>query len=207
MEFLTTEKGTKLPLLDLKGKKYLQVNWRVLWYREVHPLGRIDTERISESQDHVTYRATVSVPFGGSEVYIKLSNADKTVQIKSTLDYEKCETSAIGRALSLAGFGTTQGELDEGDSISDAPLDKQPPPKFNDEEQLPDFQFEMLSRQAFPEKSKFPSKTFEDVVTNSPVAAQNYYQWILRQEREDWSKLAEFQRNFKKFYEAVHEGE
>lgn len=132
MKTFKTPKGTELPLMDLKGKDYLQVAYRLIWFREAYPEGRIETERISDSPDQVTYRATISVehPAYG---YIKLANADKTLKIKNTTDYEKAETGAIGRALALAGFGTqfaTQ-DIDEEEELADAPLEKKSTPKVS----------------------------------------------------------------------------
>lgn len=117
-----TPKGTELPLLDLKGKDYLQVAHRLVWFREDFPIGRIETDRLSEGEKHVTYRATISVPFNNE--FVKLANADKTVIIKSTLDYEKCETAAIGRALALCGYGTQFAEdIEEGEHLPDSPIE------------------------------------------------------------------------------------
>lgn len=125
MKTFKTDSGLELILDDLKGKDYLPAAQRVLWFRKEHPFGLIETERISESEKHVTYRATVSAPLNSpyERDLRKLSNADKTLQIKNTTDYEKCETMAIGRALALAGYGTqfASDDLDEGEHISDSP--------------------------------------------------------------------------------------
>lgn len=131
-----TAKGTELPIIDLKGKEYLQVAHRVVWFREDFPLGRIETERISESDKQITYRATVYVPV--SDQYIKLANADKTIAIKSTLDYEKAETGAIGRALALCGYGTqfADDDLDEGDDLADAPIGSKKNPETPPQEKI-----------------------------------------------------------------------
>ncbi len=32
-----TAKGTELPLLNLRGKQYLEVRFRLVWFREDHP--------------------------------------------------------------------------------------------------------------------------------------------------------------------------
>jgi len=144
MKTFKTPKGTELPLIDLKGKDYLQVAYRLVWFREDHPYGRIDTERLSESDKHVTYRAIISVTLPAyiaptnnikdnlnTSEYVKISNADKTLLIKSTLDYEKCETGAIGRALALAGYGTqfAPDDITEGDDLADAPIAPKPMPE------------------------------------------------------------------------------
>ena len=39
-----TPKGTELPLLDLRGKDYLMVAHRLVWFREEHSDWTIETE-------------------------------------------------------------------------------------------------------------------------------------------------------------------
>ena len=40
----TTAKGTSLPILKLRGKDYLEVKWRLVWFREEHPDWSIETK-------------------------------------------------------------------------------------------------------------------------------------------------------------------
>ena len=114
-----TAKGTSLPILDLKGKPYLQVAYRVVWFREDHPMGRIETKIIESSEKQTIVMATII-----SESGIVLANAHKTEHSAHFLDHlEKAETGAIGRALALCGYGTQfEPEMDEGDRIVDSPM-------------------------------------------------------------------------------------
>lgn len=120
-----TPKGTELYLQEIKGKEYLGVPERVRWFREEHPLGRIDTECIVRHDKFVIYRATISVldPARAGE-WLKLSDAVKREDYSHFADAEeKAQTSAIGRALALCGFGTAfcADELSERDRVVDAP--------------------------------------------------------------------------------------
>lgn len=110
-ETFTTPQGTVLPLLNLKGKEYLQVQNRMIWFREEHPDWTIETE-VKALTDKMAY----------VKAYIKdeagkvLATSHKMETIQGFADYlEKAETGSIGRALALCGYGTQfcADELDE----------------------------------------------------------------------------------------------
>lgn len=120
--FKTTEKGTQLPLLNLKGKAYLQVAHRLVWFREQHPEGCIMTEVTTNGE---TSDAKASIAFkmpDGSHRIVATGHKRETYS--NFPDHrEKAETGAIGRALAIAGFGTQfEPELDEQERIVDAPV-------------------------------------------------------------------------------------
>jgi hypothetical protein len=110
--------GTELPLIDLKGKPYLQVAHRIVWFRLDHPNGRINTEILVNNEKYALVKATIMDKDG-----LLLATAHKVEHLAHFQDYlEKSETSAIGRALALCGYGTQfEPELDEGARIVDAP--------------------------------------------------------------------------------------
>ena len=126
-----TEKGTELPLLNLKNKEYLQVPWRVVWFREEKPDWSIETEIVLKEADVATMKATIKDQNGRV-----MSTSHKTEDRQGFFDFlEKAETGAIGRALALIGYGTqfSADELDEGTRIVDSPLGgKNEQPKGND---------------------------------------------------------------------------
>lgn len=113
-----TPKGTELPLIDLKGKPYLQVAHRLVWFREEHPGWGIETQVVEHDTTHAVVRATIR---NGDTV---IANGTKSETKIGFADYlEKAETGAIGRALALCGFGTQFApELDEGERLADAPV-------------------------------------------------------------------------------------
>ncbi len=92
---------------DLKGKKYLDVKWRLVWLRSEHPDATIETAlvKIFENKDGTpvmaVFKATVTLPTGGS------ATAYGSESTKDFGDFvEKAETKAVGRALANLGFGT-----------------------------------------------------------------------------------------------------
>lgn len=124
----STTKGTELPLLSLKGKEYLQVAHRLVWFREVYPTGILKTTMIEHQgqgeDEYVVFKTEVYVDTERGPLMV--ATGHKRESRKDFPDFmEKCETGSIGRALALAGFGTqfTGDELNEGDRLADAPVE------------------------------------------------------------------------------------
>lgn len=119
---MKTPKGTELPILNLRGKDYLEVKYRIVWFREEHPDWRIETEPVRFTDDFTIMKAVIKDTAGNV-----LATAHKREDRKDFNDHlEKCETSAIGRALALIGFGTQfcADEMDEGERVVDSPVEK-----------------------------------------------------------------------------------
>ncbi len=117
-----TPNGTVLPLLNLKGKFYLEVKFRVVWFREVHPDWSIETEFLRLEPTMAIAKATIKNVEGRV-----MSVGTKSETPNGFPDFiEKSESGAIGRALALIGFGTQfcGDELDEGDRIVDSPVQR-----------------------------------------------------------------------------------
>lgn len=88
-------------LSKVGGSDYLEVKWRLVWLREVHPDAAIETELVSHDGALAVFKASVSLPGGGSATGWGSEGPD------DFRDYiEKAETKAIGRALAALGFGT-----------------------------------------------------------------------------------------------------
>jgi len=114
-------------LIDLKGKQYLQVLWRLVWFREEKPLWSIDTKLEQLAENHAVFSAKIYDENG-----VQKSAGYGSESMKDFRDYiEKAETKAVGRALAMLGYGTQFApELDEEERIVDAPVEK-PVPKKN----------------------------------------------------------------------------
>lgn len=117
-------------MMKLKGRDYLQVAWRLVWFREEHPDWSISTEALTIDEDHAIFRAVISDADGAQK-----SCGHGSESKRDFGDFiEKAETKAVGRALAMLGFGTqfTGPEFDEGDRIVDSPIDrgiKEEPPE------------------------------------------------------------------------------
>ena len=115
-----TNKGTILPLIDLKGKSYLQVAHRLVWFREEHPDWGITTQMIEH--DHQAKMAIFKATITNESGHV-MAQGTKVEEAKHFSDYvEKAETGSIGRALAMCGYGTQFApEFDEGERLADAP--------------------------------------------------------------------------------------
>ena len=115
-------------LMDLKGKKYLQVMWRLVWFREEKPLWSIDTKLEQLTDNHAVFCAKIYDENG-----VQKSAGYGSEGVKDFRDFiEKAETKAVGRALAMLGYGTQFApELDEEERIVDSPvpMKKSPPPQ------------------------------------------------------------------------------
>ena len=109
----------KSHMLDLRGKKYLQVMWRLVWFREEHPDWTIITEVTSAASGFCMFKATILDETGRA-----LSTGHGSETSADFGDYiEKAETKAVGRCLAMLGYGTQFApELDEGKRIVDSPV-------------------------------------------------------------------------------------
>ena len=135
---------------------YLEVKYRLCWFRDQFPNGTIETEPITIDLDREVVvertrwvgekgnkrKETYTVSGVGYAMFrARVSNGEGGVatghKSESAVDFgdyiEKAETGAIGRALAALGFGTqfTAGELDEGERIVDSPVTakEEKPPK------------------------------------------------------------------------------
>jgi hypothetical protein len=98
---------------------YLEVKWRLCWFRDRYPHGQITTEEVCVDLErgYARYKATVDDGEGGTATgYGTETQADFG-------DYcERAETRALGRALAALGIGTqfVGQDLTEGEHVADA---------------------------------------------------------------------------------------
>lgn len=90
---------------DIKGKLYVMVNQRIIAFRKLFPMGRIETRIIEKTEDYVLMEAIVyddegkPLANGFAEEYKNGNYINKNSYI------ENCQTSAVGRALGQLALG------------------------------------------------------------------------------------------------------
>lgn len=90
---------------DIKGKDYAEVNQRIKAFKMLYPEGTIVTKMKSNENGVCVFRAYV---YDEEQKLLATGTAyekENSTFINKTSYIENCETSAIGRALGIAGFG------------------------------------------------------------------------------------------------------
>jgi len=132
----TTPKGTELPLIKLKGKNYMQVAHRLVWFEEENQHYDITQQELTPLIDQngkqvefaiIKTTITILTPNANGQLMVKRKVCATKCEHKAHFgDYhEKAETGSLGRALAMLGYGTqfAEPDLDEGDRIVDSPID------------------------------------------------------------------------------------
>ena len=90
---------------DIKGKSYIEVNQRIKAYRMVYPNGTIRTKLAKLENGICVFMAEVTNNDGEVIATGTAYEKENSTFINKTSYIENCETSAVGRALGMAGFG------------------------------------------------------------------------------------------------------
>lgn len=94
----------EMKTVDIKGKLYVEVNQRILYFRANYPNGRIVTDLISVDNGVAIIKAHIYI----DDVLVATGHAyekEGSTFINKTSYIENCETSAVGRALGIFGIG------------------------------------------------------------------------------------------------------
>ena len=99
--------------MEIKGKNYVAVAARISAFRELCPMGSIETNIVSLTQDSsgvnvVTMRSQVSDENGKILGTGFAQEKENSSFINKTSFIENCETSAVGRALGMLGIGSDE---------------------------------------------------------------------------------------------------
>lgn len=91
--------------MDIKGKDYAEVPQRIKAFRSVCPNGAIVTELLNCENGVCIFKASI---YDENQVLLGTGTAQEKETssfINKTSYIENCETSAVGRALGMCGFG------------------------------------------------------------------------------------------------------
>ena len=107
--------NSEIRTTNIKGKEYAEVNQRIKAFRMVYPEGCIRTEMLRCEDGMCIFRAEVYEMYledlEGNTKYFQLLGTgtayeyESSSYINKTSYIENCETSAVGRALGMCGFG------------------------------------------------------------------------------------------------------
>lgn len=103
--FMICKANEQIKTTDIKGKDYAQVNERIKAFRMCFPMGCISTEILSLENGVVTMKATITDENGIVLGTGFAQEKENSSFINKTSFIENCETSAVGRALGMCGFG------------------------------------------------------------------------------------------------------
>jgi|GEM_PF-540967 len=111
------------PLMKVSGQDYVRVADRVVWFRNEHPDGVLETDLIEhERGQYALVKCVVANGNGG------MATGYGSETFSDFKDYlEKAEAKAIGRALGNLGYGTASALKDDGIDAGrpvDTPVDR-----------------------------------------------------------------------------------
>ena len=117
-------------LTNLQGKPYLEVAYRLLWLSEDAPRFTIDPQIVAYDAEHAVVRAEVCLLADDGTVLRRAvgHGAAYKASLRGPIAgrwLEKAETAAIGRALSMVGYGAQYAlEFDDAadDHLADSPV-------------------------------------------------------------------------------------
>ena len=101
--------NAEIKTTDIKGKEYAEVNQRIKAFKMLYPEGFIKTDIIKILDGICIIRAEVGFYREDNTMHIlgegTAYEKEGSTFINRTSYIENCETSAVGRALGMAGFG------------------------------------------------------------------------------------------------------
>lgn len=102
--------NAQIKTTKIKDKEYAEVNQRIKAFRMVYPKGGIVTHILSNEaengKNHVCIMRAIVTDENGKELGTGTAYENEGNSFINKTSYiENCETSAVGRALGMAGFG------------------------------------------------------------------------------------------------------
>ena len=132
--------NSEITTVDIKGKPYAEVNKRIIAFRKLMPNGLILPNIISDDDGRVLMSCEIYDEYNRLLAKAHSYENENVGFINKTSYIENCETSVIGRALGLCGFGIDNSvasaeEVDvaiQKQDLMKAPISKERKEEIND---------------------------------------------------------------------------
>lgn len=117
---------TKFRTINIKGKEYVMVSDKLAYFRnnEEYKGWSIETEFIDLTPEHCCVRAVIRNTDGRIIATGHAHETKQSTMINKTSYVENCETSAIGRALTICGIAIEDFSIASAEDVTNA-LQKQ----------------------------------------------------------------------------------
>ena len=118
----------KLKTINIKGKEYVEVNERLIYFRKNFPNFSLTSEVLEKTEKSILILATISND-EGKVIATGMAEEEKgSTFINKTSYVENCETSAWGRALANFGIGL-ETSVASADEVQNAIAQQEEKPK------------------------------------------------------------------------------
>ena len=138
----------ELKTVNIKGKSYVMVNERIVYFRKIYPEGSIITELLSSTNGVHTFKA-MAINNGNVLATGHASEIEGSSNVNKTSALENAETSAVGRALGILGIGIDTS-IASAEEVGNAVQNQ----KSNIEDTKPSTQAELKKAKETLEKAK-----------------------------------------------------
>lgn len=153
---------------NIKGKDYAEVNQRIKAYRMIYPSGTLRTVLEKNENGICIFRAYVYDDTGRILATGTAQEKEDSSFINETSYIENCETSALGRALGIAGFGIDTS-IASAEEVANAIANQNKP---------------MTKEEALKVKlsfGKYKNKTMEEILK----VDKEYLEWLLSNSKNE----------------------
>lgn len=161
---------------DIKGKNYAEVNQRIKAFRMVYPTGTISTDIVNLENGVVIIKATILDENGATLATGYAYEKENSTFINKTSYIENCETSAVGRALGMAGFGIDTS-VASAEEVQNAMVQQEADEKLSEKEARVLYEF-MKKRGLTDDKITETLQTKYSVTTVNELTKSQYVQII-----------------------------
>ena len=148
--------------VDIKGKKYVEVNERVKYFRENYAGWSLTSEIVSLQDGVCVIKATIRDDSGREMATGLAYEKEDSSFINKTSFIENCETSAWGRALGNLGIGI-DASIASADEVENAQLNQNEKPKID---------FKIVNKNIKEAKT---NKELEDIWNELPQPLRQYF--------------------------------